>query len=85
MNYYLMLHRYPPTVIFDEDKETYYLALTVFDKAEELNGFIDFIREETVKTWDKYISDVAKLRKIAPTLWKSLSDEELIEKYKNIE
>ena len=85
MNYYLMLHGYPPTVIFDEDKETYYLALTVFDKAEELNGFIDFIREETVKTWDKYIPDVTKLRKIAPTLWKSLSDEELIEKYKNIE
>ncbi len=53
MNYYLMIHNLPPTVIFDENKETYYLALTVFDKAEKLSGFIEFIKEQTIKTWKK--------------------------------
>lgn len=51
MNYYLMLRRYPPTVIFNEDKETYYLALEVFDKAEQIDGFVKFVKEQTVKTW----------------------------------
>lgn len=51
MNYYLMIHNLPPTVIFDEDKEIYYMALTVFDKAEKLSGFTEFIKEQTVKTW----------------------------------
>lgn len=79
MNYYLLSHGYPPTVIFDEDKETYYLALTVFDKAEEITGFIDFIKEETVKTWDNYVE---RVRKNAPTLWKSLSDYDLLDNTK---
>lgn len=51
MNYILILGGYPPTNIFDEDKETYYLALEVFDRAEELSGFIKFVEEQTVKTW----------------------------------
>jgi Fic family protein len=51
MNYYLMLNDYPPTVIFNEDKETYYMALEVFDKASKMDGFVQFIKEQTVKTW----------------------------------
>lgn len=51
MNYFLMIHNMPPTVIHEEDKETYYLALAVFDKTEKLDGFVKFIKEQTIKTW----------------------------------
>lgn len=53
MNYYLMTHGYPPTIIYEEDKVTYYMALAVYDKAEEISGFEDLLREQTVKTWSR--------------------------------
>lgn len=51
MNYYLITHNYPPVIIYSEDKETYYLALAVFDKAGEIDGFKKFIQEQAIKTW----------------------------------
>lgn len=53
MNYYLMLNNYPPTVIFNDDKPVYYMALEVYDRTENISGFIEFIKEQTVKTWQK--------------------------------
>ena len=53
LNYYLMTHDYPPTIIYGEDKEAYYMALAIFDKTEKIDGFISFLKEETVKTWTK--------------------------------
>lgn len=44
MNYYLIRHNYPPIVIFNEDKETYYLALKVFNKTGKLDDFLSFCR-----------------------------------------
>lgn len=55
MNYILMLGGYPPTIIFDDDKNTYYLALEVYDRKEDISGFIEFIKEQTVKTWWKFV------------------------------
>lgn len=52
MNYFLMIHDYPPTVIYNEDKKTYYMALAVFDKTGDIKGFGEFLREQTLKTWD---------------------------------
>ena len=51
MNYFLMTHQMPPTIFYEEDKKTYYMGLTVFDKTAELDGFVQFINEETIKTW----------------------------------
>lgn len=51
MNYFLMTHDMPPAVIFDEDKKLYYEALAVFDETEKLDGFVSFLKDETVKTW----------------------------------
>lgn len=51
MNYLLMLNNHPPINIFSEDKETYYMALEVFDRTGELSGFIKFLEEQCVKTW----------------------------------
>ena len=65
LNYYLMSRNYPPTIIFNEDKKTYYLALATFDKTGKIDGFVRFIKEQTVKTW---------FRK--PVERKSLSDYE---------
>lgn len=53
LNYYLMLQDYPPTIIFNEDKRTYYLALATFDKTGNIDGFVQFLKEQTVKTWTK--------------------------------
>ena len=41
----------PPVVIFDEDKETYFMALEVFDHSDKIDGFVAFIKEQMVKTW----------------------------------
>lgn len=56
MNYYLITHNYPPTIIYDEDKQTYYMALAVYDKADDIKGFVRFLKEQTIKTWTNKIS-----------------------------
>ncbi len=61
LNYYLMTHDYPPLILHNEDKKTYYLALAVYDKAGEINGFIDFLKEQMVKTWDRRKKPPVKL------------------------
>lgn len=51
LNYYLMLNNHPPIVIYNEDKDAYYMALEIWDRAGKLNGFKEFIIDETIKTW----------------------------------
>lgn len=53
LNYYLMTHGFPPLIFYSEDKRTYYLSLAVYDKAGEIKGFIEFLKEQMVKTWEK--------------------------------
>ena len=66
MNYYLITHNYPPIIIYSEDRETYYMALAVFDKTGKIDRFKKFIEEQSVKTWGSKkhkrvsISDVAE-------------------------
>ena len=55
MNYILMYCDFPPTIIFDDDKETYYMALEVYDRTGEITGFMEFLKEQTVKTWYKFV------------------------------
>lgn len=51
LNYYLMINNHPPIVIFNEDKETYYLGLEVFDHTGKINNFVKFLQEQMIKTW----------------------------------
>ena len=51
LNYILMVNNLPPAVLFDEDKETYFMALEVFDRSDQIDGFVAFLKEQTVKTW----------------------------------
>ena len=53
LNYYLLTHDYPPLVLYNEDKKTYYMALAVYDKTGEITGFIRFLKEQMIKTWEK--------------------------------
>ena len=53
LNYYLMTHGMPPLILYSEDKKTYYLALAVYDKTGEIKGFVKFLKEQMVKTWEK--------------------------------
>lgn len=73
MNYYLIRHNYPPIVIFNEDKETYYLALEVYNKTGKLSGFVKFLQEQMVKTWERKIKnrkgvETAELKKLSAFL-----------------
>jgi hypothetical protein len=53
MNYYLMCHDQPPTIVYDEDKDRYYQALHAYDADEDLKPLQLFLQEQTVKTWEK--------------------------------
>jgi Fic family protein len=53
LNYYLMCHEYPPTIIYDEDKARYYEALEAYDTGEDLEPMRQHIMAQTVKTWAK--------------------------------
>lgn len=47
-----MIHGHPPLIIYEEDGSAYYMALALFDKTGEISGFIQFLKEETEKTWN---------------------------------
>lgn len=53
LNYWLMINDYPPTIIYEEDRRTYYDALQTYDEQEDLTPLVQFLRAETVKTWSR--------------------------------
>ena len=55
MNYLLLLNDHPPITIHEEDRKVYYDALEAWDERQELESLIVFLKEQTVKTWEKQI------------------------------
>lgn len=55
MNYLLVLHDHPPIVIHAEDRKVYYDALEAWDRDQELAPMTEFLRQQTVKTWEKQL------------------------------
>lgn len=55
MNYFLVINGHPPITIHQEDRKTYYTALEAWDEKQELAPMEDFLRAQTVKTWEKQI------------------------------
>ena len=53
MNYLLILMNHPPIVIHEEDRKAYYDALECFDSNLDLKPFQEFLKMQTVKTWEK--------------------------------
>lgn len=55
MNYVLVLNNHPPIIIFEEDRQAYYNALERFDQDLDLAPLSEFLKEQTVKTWSRYL------------------------------
>lgn len=70
MNYLLLINDYPPLIVYVEDKTTYYKALQEYDESESLCGLVEFLKDQTVKTWDKAM----KLTKFMPKTRKRLNE-----------
>lgn len=73
LNYFLMTHREPPIIVYDEDKKRYYSALERYDTGEDIDDLVAFMKEETAKTWDKAVQRTKGDR---PQPHKKLSDIE---------
>lgn len=56
MNYFLVMHNHPPVIIHEEDRKSYYAALEAWDSVQDLNPLCDFLKVQTVKTWEKQIA-----------------------------
>lgn len=53
MNYYLIKNDYPPVIIYQDDKQIYYDALEYFDETCEIQPMVDFLKDQTCRTWEK--------------------------------
>lgn len=53
MNYFLVLHNHPPVIIHEEDRKKYFEALEAWDTRQDLEPMLVFLREQTVRTWEK--------------------------------
>ena len=56
MNYFLVQNGHPPITIHQEDRRAYFDALEAWDERQELAPMEQFLREQTVKTWEKQIN-----------------------------
>ena len=55
MNYFLLIHNHPPIIIHEEDRREYFDALEAWDTSQALEPMIDFLKAQTIKTWQKQI------------------------------
>lgn len=62
MNYFLVVHHHPLIVIHEEDRRDYYAALEAWDSVQDLAPLRDFLKVQTVKTWEKQIARGGVLR-----------------------
>lgn len=52
LNYWLMINGYPPAIIYEEDKRSYYEALQEYDEQESIDPLVAFLEKQTIKTWE---------------------------------
>lgn len=53
MNYYLMIHDYPPLVVYNETKDQYYRALGNYDETGDIKPFVDYMKESLEQSWER--------------------------------
>mgnify|MGYP003540101285 CR=1 FL=1 len=53
MNYYLMIHNYPPIVVFYDSKDLYYKALEHYDKTGDISQFVAYMKDGLEATWHR--------------------------------
>lgn len=64
MNYYLMIHDYPPMIIYNETKDKYYKALECYDKTGEISQFVDYMKESLEQSWERKPVQLKKLEEV---------------------
>jgi len=55
MNYFLLLNNHPLIIIHEEDRKEYYSALEAWDEKQDLDALVDYLKKQTVKTWEKQL------------------------------
>ena len=55
MNYFLVCQDHPPVIIHEDDRQEYYTALEAWDVRQELAPLSNFLKMQTVKTWEKQL------------------------------
>ena len=66
LNYWLMVNDYPPTIIFDEDKQLYYNALQFYDEQDDIAPLVEFLEQQTVKPGiERWLSQRGRRRSAA--------------------
>lgn len=60
LNYYLLTHNHPPIIVYDDDKKEYYSALEQYDRTQNFLPLYEFLKKETVRTWEKTLERTKK-------------------------
>ncbi len=60
MNYLLILNNHPPIIIHEEDRKSYYSTLEAWDAGQELDPLVNFLKEQTEKTWEKQLRRISR-------------------------
>ena len=60
MNYILLVNDHPPVIIHEEDRKEYYACLEAWDESQDLDPMINFLEDQTVKTWEKQFQRAAE-------------------------
>lgn len=55
MNYILVINCHPPIIIHEEDRKAYYSALESWDTRQDIEPMMNFLKEQTAKTWEKQV------------------------------
>ena len=63
MNYFLLLNNHPPIIIHEEDRKEYYSALEAWDEKQDLDALVNYLKEQTVKTWEKQLQRAERKEK----------------------
>ena len=75
MNYFLVLHHHPPVIIHAQDRKAYYHALETWDACQDLKPLLEFLQEQTVKTWARQAGTRMFQKTSLPAQIKNFADE----------
>jgi Fic family protein len=59
-NYFLMTHKHPPLVVYDDDRTEYYAGLERYDAHEDIEPLFEFFQRQLEKTWEKALARYEK-------------------------
>ena len=56
LNYFLLIHDYPPVIIHEQDRKEYFRALESWDTNQDISLMVDFLQAQILKTWSKQVT-----------------------------